>query len=97
MGDRRLMLGAGWLRDAGLDVGDRAELVLRPQPDPDHVEMPEELSAALDADPVADHAWSLLTPARQRTLAYTVARPKRSETRLRKAAELAADLRNSLA
>lgn len=95
-GVRRMMFGEGWLADAGLAVGDDVRLALRPEPDPDHVEMPDELVAALEADPQADHLWSMLTPGRQRTLAYGVARPKRADTRQRKAAELLEALRDEI-
>ncbi|MEM0960990.1 MAG: YdeI/OmpD-associated family protein [Bacteroidota bacterium] len=57
-------------------------------PDPDRVDLPDELQAALDLDPVASAAWRALTPGRQRTLAYGVGRAKRPETRVRRALAL---------
>jgi len=87
-----LKLGVSWLRDAGLNEGDLLEVELAPDPDPDRVELPEELERALDDDPEAAFAWRELTPGKQRTLAYGVARAKRPETRMRRARALAASL-----
>ncbi|MCB9554101.1 MAG: YdeI/OmpD-associated family protein [Myxococcales bacterium] len=85
-GSRCLRFGEGWLRDAGLGVGDAVAVTLGPDPDPEHVEVPAELAAALDAQPGVALAWAALTPGKRRTLVYGVERARRPETRARRAA-----------
>lgn len=85
-GSRCLKFGQAWLREAGLFDGAEVHVTLGPDPDPDHVDLPDELAAALQADPEATAAWQSLTPGRQRTLAYGVTRAKRPATRQRRAA-----------
>lgn len=92
-GRRTLRFGEGWLRDAGLAPGDPVEVVVGEDPDPDHVDLPAELAALLDADEQLQHLWLSLTPGRRRTLAYPVDRAKRPETRQRKATALVEELR----
>ncbi len=76
-----LRFGEGWLRDAGAHPGERVTVLLQPDPDPNHVEVPAELAEALEAHPEASAAWASFTPGRRRTLAYGVERAKRPETR----------------
>ena len=47
--------------------------------------MPEELEELLNQDPEGDELFHSLTPGKQRNLLYIVGKPKRSETRLKKA------------
>ena len=91
-GEPCLRFGKAWLRDAGLSEGDLVEVMLRPDPDPDRIDVPDELAAALDEDPEAGILWAALTPGRRRSLAYAVTRAKKPETRARRAASLLADL-----
>ena len=49
------------------------------------IEMPEELIAALDADPEMADAFAALTPGRQKSYAIAVGGAKASETRMRRA------------
>ena len=84
-GGRCLKFGNGWLKDAGLGDGDEVRVTLAPDPDPDAVDVPAELAEALDVDAEAALAWAALTPGKQRTMAYAVARAKRPQTRHRRA------------
>ena len=59
---------------------------------PDAVQIPEELQAALESDPRAQAEWARLTPGRRRTLAYSVERGKRPETRRRRAGAVVDEL-----
>jgi hypothetical protein len=47
--------------------------------------MPEELEVLLEQDEEGSHYFHQLTPGRQRSLIHLVAKPKQSDTRLRKA------------
>jgi len=80
-----LRFGEGWLRDAGVQPGDRVTVVLERDPSPDSVEIPAELADALSARPEAEEAWAEFTPGKRRTLAYGVERAKRQATRERRA------------
>ena len=84
-GELRLRFGMGWLRDAGLSVGDMVTIVLDEDQDPDRVDVPNELALFLGADPVVEHLWEELTPGRQRSLVYGVEQAKRPETKHRRA------------
>lgn len=92
-----LMFGKGWLRDAGINVGDEVDIELEPDPDPDFVLIPEELEVALEFEPLAKAAWDKLTPGRQRSLAYSVDRAKRPETKVNRALAIAEKLREDAA
>jgi uncharacterized protein YdeI (YjbR/CyaY-like superfamily) len=61
--------------------------------DPNAVQIPEELAAALDADALARAAWDALTPGRRRGLAHRVAAAQKEATRHARTAELIAGLR----
>ena len=60
------------------EKGIKAEKVVR------EVEMPEELTDALDNDPELAEAFDALTPGRQRSYAYALNTAKNSETRVRR-------------
>ena len=49
------------------------------------VDMPEELQAALDQDPLAMEFFDLLTPGKQRNLIYLVNKVKNTNSRINKA------------
>ncbi len=69
----------------GAQVGDWVDLVIARDPDPTRVSQPIELQVLLDAEPLAAERLLALTPGAQRSLAFTVSRPKREETRIQKA------------
>lgn len=75
-----LMLGKRLLRQARLEVGDRATVAFRVV-DQSTVEVPRELQFALDANSQALAAWQAMTPGKQRGLAHKVASAVRPETR----------------
>lgn len=86
-----LWTGKSFLNDAGLTPGDVLEVRLRPA-DPDHVEMPDGLAAALAAAGLTA-AWQALSPGKRRGLVHTVATAKRPETKLKRIAALVEDLK----
>ena len=53
------------------------------------MEMPVEFEEVLMAYPSAESHFQSLTPGKQRTLIYMVAKPKREETRIKKAIQIA--------
>ena len=70
-GRHRLFINGQMRKDAGVDVGDRIDVVLDYDPEPRRVPVPQQLTDALDADPAARGAWEALTPSRRKEiLAY---------------------------
>jgi hypothetical protein len=75
-----LMLPKVPLRKAGISVGSVVEVAFKVLPQ-DEVDIPPELSAALQAQPKALKAWSALSTGKQRGLAHMIASAKRLETK----------------
>jgi len=69
---------------AGVTPGDVVACTIELNANPDAVEIPEELAAALHASPVAREAFFLLAPSHQREHARYVADAKQSATRTRR-------------
>lgn len=92
-GERHVLLGMPFLREAGVREGDVAPVELYPDPDPDYIELGEEFSEVLEMDEEAAARFFAMTPGRQRSLAYYVTSAKRQETRIKRALELAHKLR----
>ena len=82
--------GKTFLRDSGLVVGAPFEARVRAV-DPDLVEMPEDVTAAL---PAAGRSadWAKLTPGQQRGKLHLVNTAKRADTRAKRIATLIAEL-----
>ena len=80
-----LKFGQSWLRDAGIEAGVDVDVVLSAVTDPNQVDIPDELAAALEGNPEAAHAWETLTPGRRRSLVYGIERARRPETKARRA------------
>ena len=81
------------MRTLGLAAGDLVEVALGADPDPDRVDLGDELEAALAADADARAVWETLTPGTRRALAHTVTAAKREGTRQDRAATLTRRLR----
>jgi hypothetical protein len=92
-GERVIMLGLPLLREARAKLGDMVQVVLRPDPDPDFIDLGEEFAAVLDQDPEAANRYYSLNPGHQRSLAYYATSAKRPETRIKRALELAHKLK----
>jgi hypothetical protein len=94
-GERFLILGQGLLRDIGVEFGDTVDVVIGTDSDPDYVETGEELAEVLEQDEEAAARWKTMTPGRQRSLALYVTTARRTETRIKRALELAEKLRTN--
>jgi hypothetical protein len=84
-----LELPAEWCREAGIEVGQRVKMQLEAA----DAGLPEELAAALAADPDARQRWYALPESHQRQWREHVQGAKRAEIRRRRAALVAARLR----
>ncbi len=80
-GRHQLYVNAAMRRDAGVDVGDRARLVLRESAEPERPSLPPDLARALAAAPRASAALDALPAARQGELVAWVLAARRRDTR----------------
>lgn len=85
-----LWTGQSFLNAAGLDPGDMVEVRLR-KADPDHVETPDDVMAALRTAGKSQD-WAALTAGKQRGMLYQVTSAKRAETRAKRIAKLIDEL-----
>ncbi|MEM6337779.1 MAG: YdeI/OmpD-associated family protein [Bacteroidota bacterium] len=92
-GQTVLVVSRRLLRDLKASEGDFVTVDIMSDPNPDHVDVPEELAAALAQDDEARARFEAMTPGKQRSLTHHVNSAKRSETRLKRAHELAYKLR----
>jgi hypothetical protein len=88
-GGRYLMLRKALCETLGVQVGQELTVSLAPDPNPNHVDLPDELAEALGAWPEAESAFLAHTGAMRRAMARKVADAKRPDTRARYAVELA--------
>ena len=88
-GGRYLMIRKDLCQQLSLAIGQEIEISLAPDPNPDHVDLPDELAEALAAWPEAEAAFHAHNGAMRRAMARKVADAKRPETRARYAVELA--------
>ncbi|MCC2547273.1 YdeI/OmpD-associated family protein [Hymenobacter sp. BT175] len=91
-GQRYLMLNKDLCQRLGLRPGQELVLTLSPDPNPEHVELPAELSEALDAWPEAETAFQRQSGAMKRAMARHVNEARQADTRARRAVELAGRL-----
>ncbi|MDX2159974.1 MAG: YdeI/OmpD-associated family protein [bacterium] len=89
-----LKFGKGWLDKAELHPFMPVIIDFAPDHDPNHVDIPDELAAAFQDDPEAEHLWMRLSPGRRRTLVYPIESAKRPETRIKRAKALIHELRS---
>jgi len=94
-GGRYLMIRKNLCQQLGVVIGDEVDVSLAPDPDPDHVDLPDELAEALAAWPEAEVNFQKQSGAMRRAIARKVADAKRPETRARYAVELAERLARS--
>ena len=88
-GGRYLMLRKELCQRLGLTIGQEVAVSLAPDPDPNHVDLPDELAEALAAWPEAEAAFQAQSGAMRRAIARKVADARLPETRARYAVELA--------
>jgi Bacteriocin-protection, YdeI or OmpD-Associated/Domain of unknown function (DUF1905) len=79
-------------RQAGLSLGEPLEIVIWSDPEPDSLDIPEELEWALADDERAQAAWQSLPLGRRRGLCYQVSSAKGEATRARRAVTIVGHL-----
>ncbi|MEM9160053.1 MAG: YdeI/OmpD-associated family protein [Verrucomicrobiota bacterium] len=88
-----LVVGLSLLKEVGVGLGDVVRVEMEADPNPDEVDVCDELLIALEQDEVARERWGELTPGKKRGLAYHVGSAKREETRIKRALDVAEKLR----
>ena len=91
-GEYRLIIGLATLRDLGIKPGEVFVGTLRPDPDPDRVDIPDEFLEALSDHPGARVRFEGWTLGKKRSLVSYITQAKREETRWKRAYELAQKL-----
>ena len=95
-GGRYLMLNKDVCHAVGIALGQELEIQIAPDPNPDHVDLPDELIEAFAAWPEAESAFNTYSGAHRRAMAYRVAEGKQPETRARRAVQLVERLARGL-
>ncbi|WP_216678919.1 YdeI/OmpD-associated family protein [Hymenobacter siberiensis] len=93
-GGRYPMLNKDVCAAVGIRLGDELEISI--EPDPDHVDLPDELAEALAAWPEAETAVNSYSGSHRRAMARLVAGAKQPETRIRRALTLTERLARGL-
>jgi hypothetical protein len=87
-GGRYLMLNKEVCRAVGIELGQELDVEIAPDPNPDHVDVPDELAEALAAWPEAETAFNNYSGAHRRAMARLVDEAKQPATRARRAVTL---------
>jgi len=88
-GYHMIIMGGDLRRQAGIKrPGDLVKMELWLDPEPDHINIPAELSETLDFIPEMKAAWDKLTPGMQRSMCYWVGSAKTAPTKAKRIAEL---------
>lgn len=94
-GGYKLHFGLPMLKEMGLKLGDVMSGTIKPDPNPNVVELCAEFEQILEQDEQASDRFFSMTPGKQRGLAYYVGSAKRVETRLKRSVEIAHKLRTN--
>lgn len=81
-GTRHVFVSLPMLRELGVKWGDTVDVVVKPDPNPDQVDICEEFQAVLDTDEDAKRVWDVLTPGAQRSYAHYINDGKNEDTRI---------------
>ncbi len=95
-GGRYLMLNKDVCAAVGIGLGNELAIIIEPDPNPDYVDLPDELAEALAAWPAAETAFHSYSGAHRRAMARLVAEAKQRETRIRRAVKLTEHLGRGL-
>lgn len=88
-----IVLGREALAELGLKRGSEAKVVLRPDPEPDALDMPEVFALVLAQDDAARARWESFPIGRRRSLLHYVNAARQEATRIKRSWELAEKMR----
>ena len=87
-GTHVVILGGELRKQLGVSLGDTIEMEFHVNPDPDAIDVPEELEIALEMEPELKPVYERQTPGTKRGISYWINSGKRPETRAKRAAEM---------
>lgn len=87
-GTHVFILGGELRKKLGVHLGDRIEMQFHVNPNPDVIDVPEELEIALEMEPELQVVYDRQTPGTKRGISYWINSGKRQETRAKRAAEI---------
>lgn len=88
-GGRYLAIGNQLRKSARIVEGSSVHVKIKPDPNPDFIDLCEEFAAVLELDEEAGKIYFNFTKGMQRSLAYYANSAKQSETRIKRALDLA--------
>ncbi len=88
-GERYVLVSKAMMREMGVEYGETVLIDLWPDPYPDRVELCDELVGVLDQNEEAAERFYRMTPGRQRSFNLHVSGGKRTDTRIKRALEIA--------
>lgn len=90
-----ILVGKNTLRDLRIGIGAVVNVQIAIDPDPDAVDLPEELEEYLLQDDEFAASFNALTPGMRRSLAYYVTSAKKVDTRINRCIELAHKMKHN--
>ena len=93
-GGHGIIIGKELREKANIKNGSALNITFESDPEPDQVDIPEELEALLDQDELAAQGWKRQTPGTQRGVAYFISQAKRVDTRVDRTLKIGEHLKN---
>lgn len=87
-GGHEIIIGTDVRKKSKVKVGMKITFEIYRNPEPDAVEIPEELEAALELEPDAFQKFKNFTPGMKRNMVYWVNSGKQTETRIKRSLEI---------
>lgn len=87
-GGHEIIIGTDVRKKTKAEPGSKVVFDIWRNPNPDEVEIPEELLAAIELEPIAVAKFAKMTPGMKRNMAYWVDSGKLPETRAKRAVEI---------
>lgn len=94
-GGHEIIVGTEVRKKTKTEQGKKVVIEIYRNPAPDEVDIPEELSAAIDMEPEAKRKFAKMTPGMKRNMAYWVNSGKLPETRAKRAVEILRRIMNN--
>lgn len=94
-GGHEIIVGTDVRKKTKAKEGERVRFGIYRNPAPDEIDIPEELTAAIEMEPEAVRKFAKMTPGMKRNMAYWVNSGKLPETRAKRAVEILRRLMNN--
>lgn len=94
-GGHEIIIGTDVRKKTKAEPGSKVVIEIYRNPKPDSVDIPEELTAAIEMEPEAVRKFAKMTPGMKRNMAYWVKSGKLPETRAKRAVEILRRIMNN--